>query len=192
VTLLDNVDSFSYNLVDEFARRGASVEVFRNDAPAAPILARATAPGPRLLVISPGPGAPAAAGCCLEVIRAAIGRVPTVGVCLGHQALVEALGGKVARAAAPLHGKATPITHDGSSPFDGLPSPMPVGRYHSLAAIRVPPDLEVAAEGEGVVMAVRHRTAPAVGIQFHPESVLTPGGGRLIDNLIRWATDASR
>lgn len=190
VTFLDNIDSFTYNLVDEFAKRGALVRVFRNDGPVAPIVARATAHGPRLLVISPGPGAPAGAGCCLDLIRATIGRVPTLGVCLGHQALVEALGGTISRAT-PYHGKATSIAHDGGAPFDGLPSPMPVGRYHSLAATRVPPDLAVAAEGDGVVMAVRHRSAAAIGVQFHPESVLTPGGGRLIDNVIRWAIDAS-
>lgn len=188
VTFLDNVDSFTYNLVDEFARRGATVRVFRNDVPAESIVAAATAgPGSRLLVVSPGPGTPAEAGSCLAAVRGALGRVPVFGVCLGHQALVEAAGGVVGRAPAPVHGKAARIRHDGGAPFEGLGSPLPVGRYHSLAAGTVPDDLEVAAEVDGVVMAVRHRRVKAIGVQFHPESVLTPGGGTMIDNLIRWA-----
>ncbi|MGE0442479.1 MAG: aminodeoxychorismate/anthranilate synthase component II [Gemmatimonadales bacterium] len=192
VVLLDNVDSFTYNLVDEFARRGQSVTVFRNDVPAERVLAEALRRPRTLLVISPGPGDPAGAGSCLGVVRGALGRVPLFGVCLGHQALVAAAGGRVVRAPEPLHGKATAVVHDGGQPFGGLPSPMPVGRYHSLAAGSVPDALEVTARAGDVVMAVRHRTAPALGIQFHPESVLTPAGGALIDNVISWATHAGR
>lgn len=192
VLLLDNVDSFSFNLVEEFARRGHPVTVFRNDVAADRILTRCAAPGPRLLVISPGPGTPRDAGHCLAVVAGALGRVPLLGVCLGHQALIEAEGGEVDRAPAPRHGVATEIDHDGGPPFEGIAAPMAVGRYHSLAARRIPQDLTVAAEGDGIVMAVRHRTKPAIGLQFHPESVLTPAGGRLIDNIIRWARDASR
>lgn len=193
VTLLDNRDSFTYNLAEEFAVRGAQIEVIRHEATARRVLAQATRPGgPRLLVISPGPGTPSAAGCCLEVVRGALGRVPLFGVCLGHQALVEATGGTVARAPEAVHGKAVSIGHDGKPPFNGLPSPMPAGRYHSLVATALPAELELAAEADGIVMAVRHRHAPAIGVQFHPESVLTPEGGRLIGNVIAWAIHAGR
>jgi len=191
VVLLDNFDSFSYNLVDEFARRGPKVTVFRNDVPADRILERAA--GTRaLVVISPGPGHPRDAGSSLEVIRRALGRIPLLGVCLGHQALIEATGGTVVAAALPVHGKASRLTHDGLGLFEGLPSPTAVGRYHSLAAGTLPAELVPTASADGVVMAVRHRTAPALGVQFHPESVLTPAGGQMIDNVIRWAADARR
>jgi anthranilate synthase component 2 len=203
VVFLDNTDSFTYNLVDEFARRGARVEVFRNDAPAEQVVAAATTRrSPRLLVISPGPGRPRDAGCCLAVVRAALGRVPLLGICLGHQALVEASGGEIGFAPAPVHGKASLIRHDGGRPFQGLPEVIPVGRYHSLAATWVPPQLAISASidpppGDGprrpsMVMAVRHRTVAAIGLQFHPESILTPHGGRMIENAIAWARDAGR
>ena len=191
VTLLDNIDSFTFNLVDEFARRGARVTVFRNDRPAAEILAHAAEPGPRLLVVSPGPGNPAGAGSAVAAIAGGLGRVPVFGVCLGHQALVVALGGLVGLAPAPLHGRATPLRHQGTGIFAGLPSPMPVARYHSLAATTVPDGLDSIAESDGVVMAVSHRTLAAIGVQFHPESVHTPHGGRLIDHVIAWAHHAS-
>jgi anthranilate synthase component 2 len=192
VVFLDNVDSFTYNLVDEFAKRGAKVRVFRNDVAAEQVVAAAGDRGPRLLVISPGPGTPDRAGSCLEVVTLALGRVPLFGVCLGHQALVQALGGSVGRAPAPVHGKASSVHHRSETPFEELPNPMPAGRYHSLVATALPAELEPIAEGDGVVMAVRHRTHPALGVQVHPESVLTLTGGRLIDNVIRWATHASQ
>ncbi len=191
VTLLDNIDSFTFNLVDEFARRGADVTVFRNDRPAADILAHATRPGAGLLVISPGPGDPASAGSSIAAISGGLGRVPIFGVCLGHQALVVALGGVVRCSPVPLHGRATLLRHGGLGIFAGLPDPMPVGRYHSLAAAELPAPLEAIAESEGVVMAVRHRDQPAIGVQFHPESVLTPHGGRLIDHVMLWASHAA-
>ena len=190
VLFLDNVDSFTYNLVDEFAKRGAEVTVVRNDLPAEAIVARARSAA--LLVISPGPGTPASAGSCLEVVRLALGQVPLFGVCLGHQALVAAAGGEVDRAPVAIHGKAVPIRHQGAAPFDHLPSPMAVARYHSLSATRVPSTLEVTAQCGEVVMAVAHRDAPALGVQFHPESVLTPLGGQLIENVIAWARHAGR
>lgn len=192
VVFLDNVDSFTYNLVDEFARRGLAVEVHRNDRPAEAIVAAATQGGPALLAISPGPGTPASAGSCLDVVRRAAGRVPLFGVCLGHQAIVEAFGGEVGPAPEILHGKASTLAHRGGPLFDDLPPAMPVARYHSLVATRVPEPLEVVATAGGVVMAVAHRTLPVLGVQFHPESVLTPGGGRLIDNVIRWARHAGQ
>jgi anthranilate synthase component 2 len=190
LVFVDNFDSFTWNLVDEFARRGAVVEVWRNTLSARHLLARA---GERssLLVLSPGPGAPREAGCCIELIRlAAEHRVPLFGVCLGHQAMVEAFGGVVGPAPEIVHGKTSRVRHEGGVLFDGVPSPFSVGRYHSLAATAVPECLEAIAGTDHVVMAVAHRTAPQFGVQFHPESILTPEGGRIIDNVIRWAIDA--
>jgi anthranilate synthase component 2 len=192
VVFVDNFDSFTWNLVDEFARRGADVEVWRNVVPAQRVLARAEAhDGPRLLVLSPGPGAPRDAGCCLELCHLAAGRVPVFGVCLGHQALIEAFGGVVEAADTILHGKSAPVEHRGAAIFDGIPSPFTVGRYHSLASHAVPDALDTVASSGSLVMAVQHRTHPLLGIQFHPESIMTPEGGRLIDNVCTWAREAS-
>jgi anthranilate synthase/aminodeoxychorismate synthase-like glutamine amidotransferase len=188
VVFIDNFDSFTFNLVDEFARRGALVEVWRNTVTAEHALARATSvAGPRLMVLSPGPGGPREAGCCLELLRRAGPRVPVFGVCLGHQAIIEAWGGVVESAEAILHGRSSRVRHQGGSPFEGIASPMTVGRYHSLASHGVPADLEAVAFTDRIVMAVRHRSLPQLGIQFHPESLLTPHGGQLIENVIRWA-----
>jgi anthranilate synthase/aminodeoxychorismate synthase-like glutamine amidotransferase len=188
VVLVDNFDSFTWNLVDEFARRGAGVEVWRNTTPAPTILARALERAPSLIVISPGPGAPADAGCCIDLIRLAEGRVPVFGVCLGLQAMVEALGGVVGLAGEIVHGKASAVAHEGDALFDGISSPMVVARYHSLAATTMPDRLATIAAARGVVMAVRHRSAPMLGVQFHPESILSPDGGRIIENVMGWAT----
>lgn len=189
VLVLDNLDSFTYNLVDELSRRAVRVRVVRNDRPASEIAAAARAT--QLLVISPGPGTPAGAGATLAAIRESAGRVPIFGVCLGLQAIVEAMGGTVDRG--PVrHARATPVAHSGGPIFDGLPNPMPAGRYHSLAAVTVPECLRVTARSEGAVMAVEHRSLPVAGVQFHPESVLTPHGGRLLDNVLRWASHAGR
>lgn len=188
VVFIDNFDSFTFNLVDEFARRGASVEVWRNTVDPAHALARAESGSPhRLIVISPGPGGPADAGCSVELFRQGAGRVPIFGVCLGHQALIQAFGGVVEQAGAILHGRSSPVVHRGDRIFEGIGSPFVVGRYHSLASHEVPPDLEALAWAGPIVMAVRHRRHPLLGIQFHPESVLTPQGGRLIENVLRWA-----
>jgi anthranilate synthase component 2 len=186
VLLIDNFDSFAFNLVDEFQRRGCSVEVWRNDVSvdkAVSILDGWS--GPRLVVLSPGPGAPAQAGCCIELIRAC--SYPLFGVCLGHQAMIEAFGGTVGGAGEIVHGKSNPIVHQGDGPFSGLPSPMSVARYHSLAASVVPKELKVTAQCGSVVMGVEHVTKKMFGVQFHPESILTPMGGRLIDNVLQWA-----
>lgn len=188
---IDNFDSFTWNLVDEFARRGAEVEVWRNTATADHVMARAAGDGPSLLVLSPGPGTPADAGCCIELVRrAALGSMPLFGVCLGLQVMVEAFGGRVAPAGEVVHGKTSRAIHDGGMLFEGVPSPFPVGRYHSLAASVMPDCLEPLATTGDTVMAVAHRTAPQLGVQFHPESILTPDGGRIIDNVIQWATNA--
>lgn len=193
VTLVDNRDSFCWNLVDEFARRNAEVRVWRNDVPAARVLEEALgASGPSLVVLSPGPGGPADAGCCLELVRLAAGRVPLFGVCLGHQVLVEALGGEVRHAGEVVHGRASRVSHDGGPLFEGVPSPFAAGRYHSLAAVSLPDDLAPIAYSGEVVMAIRHRRVPMLGVQFHPESILTPDGGRMIANVMRWAGDAGR
>ncbi len=193
LVFVDNFDSFTWNLVDEFARRDAAVEVWRNTTPAELVLGRASQDGPTLLVLSPGPGAPGDAGCCIELVRlAGNARVPVFGVCLGHQAMVEAWGGEVGPAGEVVHGKTSRVRHQGDPLFDGVPSPFPVGRYHSLAANRLP-DCLVPIAGVGpLVMAIAHRTAPQRGVQFHPESILTPEGGRIIDNVLQWAIHASR
>ena len=192
VVFVDNFDSFTWNLVDEFARRGAAVEVWRNVVPAERVLARAVEhDGPKLLVLSPGPGAPRDAGCCVELCRLAAGRVPLFGVCLGHQALIEAFGGIVDSAGTILHGRSAPVEHQGAPIFHGIPTPFTVGRYHSLASHDVPESLERLAHSGSLIMAVRHRQHPMLGIQFHPESILTPEGGQLIDNVCAWATEAT-
>ena len=183
ILVLDNYDSFTYNLVHLFAELGADVLVRRNDAIDA---AEATRLAPTHLVVSPGPGRPRDAGATIEVVRALAPRIPVMGVCLGHQAIVEAFGGEVGPANELVHGKATLVRHDGKGVFADLPDPLEVGRYHSLAATLVPDVFEVSATaGDGEVMAVRHRELPLDGVQFHPESVLTPQGRALAENFFR-------
>jgi len=180
--MIDNYDSFTYNLVHLFEELGAEVRVFRNDAIT---VEEAEALAPAQLVISPGPGRPADAGISVELIRRLGPRVPTLGVCLGHQAIVEAFGGEIGQARALLHGKSSPVDHDGKGVFRGLPAPLEAGRYHSLAALQIPDDLEVTARTpDGEVMGVRHRSLPIEGVQFHPESVLTPLGPDLGRNFL--------
>ena len=181
--MLDNYDSFTYNLVHLFEELGAEVKVFRNDEITADEAERLA---PSHLVVSPGPGRPRDAGVSVELIRRLGPEVPTLGVCLGHQAIVEAFGGEVGQARALLHGKASPVEHDGKGVFAGLPQGLEAGRYHSLAATRVPAELEVSARTpDGEVMGVRHRELPIEGVQFHPESVLTPLGPELGKNFLR-------
>ena len=183
ILVIDNYDSFTYNLVQYLGELGATLEVVRNDvATVDELLDR----GPDRLVISPGPCTPAEAGVSVEAaLRFPEAGVPTLGVCLGHQAIVEAFGGEVGQARRLLHGKASPVSHDGRGIFAGLPDPLEAGRYHSLAATAVPGSLEVCATADdGEVMAVRHRELPVVGIQFHPESVLTPDGPALGRNFL--------
>ena len=180
--VIDNYDSFTYNLVQYLGELGAEVDVVRNDrATVAELLERP----PERLVISPGPCTPADAGISIEASRAfPEAGVPTLGVCLGHQALVEAFGGQTIRGE-PIHGKEAEVEHDGSGIFAGLPSPLVAGRYHSLVADpKLPEELELTASSADVVMAVRHRELPAEGVQFHPESVLTPDGKRLLANFL--------
>ena len=182
ILLVDNYDSFTYNLAHLFGELGAEVIVRRNDAIDA---AGAVRLAPSQLVISPGPGRPADAGATLEIIRRLAPGTPTLGICLGHQAIVEAFGGKVTAARTLVHGKACTVHHDGRGLFSGLPDELEVGRYHSLAATQIPPLLEISATAaDGEVMAVRHRELPVDGVQFHPESVLTPLGVELARNFL--------
>jgi anthranilate synthase/aminodeoxychorismate synthase-like glutamine amidotransferase len=183
--LIDNYDSFTYNLVQAFLVLGADVRVFRNDALTPP---QAAALAPSHLCISPGPGTPYDAGVSMDMIRAFAGRIPVLGVCLGHQSIVEVFGGKVVRAGRLMHGKTSLVRHDARTVFAGLPQPCEVGRYHSLIAApqSLPPILEVSARtSEGEVMAVRHRALNVEGVQFHPESILTPDGPRLMSNFLQ-------
>ena len=186
--LIDNYDSFTYNLVQAFLVLGAEVLVHRNDAIET---AAALRLAPSHLCISPGPGTPYDAGISMEMIRAFAGRIPVLGVCLGHQSIVEAFGGKVVRAGRLMHGKTSLIEHDGRTLFGGLPHPCEVGRYHSLIAApeALPQDLEVSARTpEGEIMGVRHRTLLVEGVQFHPESILTPDGPRLMQNFLAFVS----
>jgi anthranilate synthase/aminodeoxychorismate synthase-like glutamine amidotransferase len=183
VLVVDNYDSFTYNLVQYLGELGAELEVVRNDAAEVDRLLEG---GYDRVVVSPGPCTPNEAGISLEVVR----RFPeagvrTLGVCLGHQSLAQAFGGRVVRHV-PVHGKTTSIEHDGRTIFAGLESPLTVGRYHSLVVdAELPAAFEVSAQGGGVVMAIRHRELPAEGVQFHPESVLTESGKRLLANFLR-------
>jgi anthranilate synthase/aminodeoxychorismate synthase-like glutamine amidotransferase len=186
--LIDNYDSFTYNLVQAFLVLGADVRVHRNDAIT---VEEAMALEPTHLCISPGPGTPYDAGVSMDMIRAFAGRIPVFGVCLGHQSIVEVFGGKVVRAGRLMHGKTSLVNHDGLGLFTGLPQPCEVGRYHSLIAQpdTLPHDLEVTARtAEGEIMGVRHRTLDVEGVQFHPESVLTPDGPRLMQNFLEGAS----
>jgi anthranilate synthase/aminodeoxychorismate synthase-like glutamine amidotransferase len=183
VLVVDNYDSFTYNLVQYLGELGCELDVVRNDrATVDELLARR----PDRVVVSPGPCTPNDAGISLEVVRRfPEAGVPTLGVCLGHQSLAQAFGGEVVRAL-PVHGKTTTIEHDGRTIFRDVPAPLTVGRYHSLVVEErtLPPVFEISARGGGAVMAIRHRELPAEGVQFHPESVLTDAGKRLLGNFI--------
>ena len=186
--LIDNYDSFTYNLVQAFLVLGADVRVYRNDAIT---VSEALALAPTHLCISPGPGTPYDAGVSMDMIRAFAGKVPVLGVCLGHQSIVEVFGGKVVRAGRLMHGKTSLVRHDERTLFEGLPQPCEVGRYHSLIANpgSLPADLEVSAQTpEGEVMGVRHRSLMVEGVQFHPESILTPEGPRLMQNFLTFTS----
>ena len=190
--LIDNYDSFTYNLVQAFLVLGAEVEVYRNDA-LTPDAARALAPSH--LCISPGPGTPRDAGVSMDMIRAFAGSIPVLGVCLGHQSIVEVFGGEVVRAGRLMHGKTSLVRHDGRTLFVGLSQPCEVGRYHSLIAepARLPAVLEVSARtDEGEIMAVRHRTLTVEGVQFHPESILTPEGPEMLGQFLQYSAGMRR
>jgi anthranilate synthase component 2 len=184
VIVLDNYDSFTYNLVQYLAELGESVEVVRNDALS---IAELEARRPRALVVSPGPGRPEHAGISTAAMLALAPSTPTLGVCLGHQCLGAAFGARVVRAPTPMHGKVSAIHHDGTGLFAGLPDPFEATRYHSLMVeeASLPPELEVTARTEdGLIMGLRHRRWPVYGVQFHPESIATPHGRKILANFL--------
>ena len=184
--LIDNYDSFTYNLVQAFMVLGAEVLVYRNDALEP---AQADALAPTHLCISPGPGTPQQAGVSIAMIKHFAGRIPVLGVCLGHQAITEAFGGHVVRAPRLMHGKTSPIEHDGQGVFKSIANCCEVGRYHSLIAAgdSLPPELVVTARTrEGEIMGLRHASLPIEGVQFHPESVLTPAGPAMMKNFLEF------
>ena len=185
VLLLDNYDSFTFNLAHRLGEIGADVKVVRNDAVTVADVERMA---PERLVISPGPGRPETAGITVDALRRFVGHIPVLGVCLGHQALSIAFGGRVERAPAPMHGKISRVLHDGSRLFEGIPDRFDAGRYHSLVipSDAVPSGFTVTArvEGDNTIMAVAHQSLPVFGVQFHPESVLTTVGHRLLQNFI--------
>ena len=187
VLFIDNFDSFTYNLVDEFAKRDCPTLVYRADTSLDELICIADDFGPDLLMISPGPGNPDSAGVTLEAIGHFKDKLPIFGVCLGHQAIVQYFGGRIGHAPKIMHGKASRITHTGKGVFEGLENPLQAGRYHSLCGIQLPDCLEEIASYEGIVMGIMHKELPIHGVQFHPESILTPTGGKVIENMIKIA-----
>ncbi|MEJ2010573.1 MAG: aminodeoxychorismate/anthranilate synthase component II [Acidobacteriota bacterium] len=185
ILIIDNYDSFTYNLVQYLGELGAQLEVHRNDQIA---LDEIESMAPERIVISPGPKTPSEAGICLDVILTFSGRIPILGVCLGHQAIGQAFGGKVIRAPEIMHGKTSLVSHDGMTIFSGLPNPFPATRYHSLIVEResLPDCLSVSATSpDGLIMGLRHRSLKVEGVQFHPESVLTDAGKQLLANFLK-------
>jgi len=184
ILLIDNFDSFTYNLVDEFERLGCEVMVFRNDISVKTIdnFIREYKPG--LIVVSPGPSTPENAGISIEIIKKYHKDIPIFGICLGHQAIITAFGGKVDRANTIVHGKASKVRHDNKTIYNGLENPFLAARYHSLAGIEIPNCMEISATSGDIVMGVRHKSYPVEGVQFHPESILTPIGSLIIKNLL--------
>ncbi|MAG22140.1 MAG: anthranilate synthase component II [Candidatus Diapherotrites archaeon] len=185
VLFIDNFDSFTYNLVDEFAKRDCKVLVYRNNTPMEKIGQIIKEFKPGLIVISPGPSAPSEAGNSIPIIKEFAGKIPIFGVCLGHQAIIEAFGGKVGRCSETVHGKPSEIEHDGKTIFEKIENKFEAGRYHSLTGLNIPSCLEISARTGNIVMGVRHKEYFVEGVQFHPESILTGEGGKIIENLIK-------
>ncbi|MHC4205741.1 MAG: anthranilate synthase component II [Planctomycetota bacterium] len=184
VLFIDNFDSFTYNLVDDFCKRDCQAKVYRADTELDELKRVAGEFEPDLLVISPGPGTPDTAGVSIGAVDYFKDKLPIFGVCLGHQVIVQYFGGKVGHAPEPMHGKPSRVAHNGEGVFAGVENPLQAGRYHSLCALELPDCLEKTAEFEGVVMGARHKEYPIFGVQFHPESILTPAGGRIIENVL--------
>ncbi|MBU9811390.1 gamma-glutamyl-gamma-aminobutyrate hydrolase family protein [Rahnella sp. C60] len=187
ILLIDNVDSFTYNLVDQLRSSGHNVVIYRNQIPADVIIEKLSQLEKPVLVLSPGPGTPSEAGCMPELLKRLRGQLPIIGICLGHQAIVETYGGFVGQAGEILHGKASAITHDNEAMFAGMHNPLPVARYHSLVGSQIPDGLTVNARYGDMVMAVRHEEDRVCGFQFHPESILTSQGARLLEQTLAWA-----
>jgi len=184
VLFIDNFDSFTYNLVDDFCKRDCLAKVYRADTDLDELKRVAEEFEPDLLVISPGPGTPDTSGVSISAVDYFKDKLPIFGVCLGHQIIVQYFGGKVGHAPEPMHGKPSRVTHNGEGVFAGVENPLQAGRYHSLCALEMPDCLEKTAEFEGVVMGARHKELPIFGVQFHPESILTPAGGKIIENVL--------
>jgi anthranilate synthase/aminodeoxychorismate synthase-like glutamine amidotransferase len=184
VLFIDNFDSFTYNLVDDFCKRQCQAKVYRADTELDELKRVAEEFEPDLLVISPGPGTPDTAGVSIDAVDYFKDKLPIFGVCLGHQVIVQYFGGKVGHAPEPMHGKPSRVTHNGEGVFAGVENPLQAGRYHSLCALELPDCLEKTAEFGGVVMGARHKELPIFGVQFHPESILTPAGGKIIENVL--------
>ena len=185
IIMIDNFDSFTHNLADEFEKRNCRVYVYRNNIGMKNFDRITEKIKPKLIVISPGPSAPKDAGISINVIKKYAGKIPIFGVCLGHQCIVEAFGGIVDRCKEVLHGKPSKVTHDKKTIYKNIEAPLQVGRYHSLAGIKIPKEIEVSAKSDtGVVMGIRHKKCFVEGVQFHPESILTPSGGLIIENLL--------
>jgi anthranilate synthase/aminodeoxychorismate synthase-like glutamine amidotransferase len=186
VLFIDNFDSFTYNLVDDFCKRNCEAKVYRADTELEELKRVAEEFEPDLLVISPGPGTPDSAGVSLAAVDYFNDKLPIFGVCLGHQVIVQYFGGQISHAPEPMHGKPSRVTHNQKGVFASVENPLQAGRYHSLCAVdaKLPDCLERTAEFEGVVMGVQHKELPIFGVQFHPESILTPAGGKIIENIL--------
>lgn len=187
ILVIDNFDSFTYNLVDEFAKRECQVMIYRNDIPFDAMKKIVCKYQPHLIVLSPGPGNPRQAGICIPLIKEFSGKIPILGVCLGHQAIIEALGGEVDKANKVVHGKTSLVYHNRDGLFDNIPNPLTAARYHSLCAVKIPESFEITAKTEdGIVMSVKSKNKNIFleGLQFHPESVMTTHGGKIIENII--------
>jgi anthranilate synthase/aminodeoxychorismate synthase-like glutamine amidotransferase len=192
VLFIDNFDSFTYNLVDDFCKRNCEAKVYRADTELEKLKAIADEFCPDLLVISPGPGTPDTAGVSLSAVGYFKDKLPIFGVCLGYQVIVQYFGGEIGHAPEPMHGKPSRVTHNQRSIFAGVENPLQAGRYHSLCVLELPDCLERTAEFEGIVMGVEHKELPIFGVQFHPESILTPAGGKIIENILSIAVTRSK
>lgn len=184
VLFVDNFDSFTYNLVDDFCKRNCKALVYRADTDIERLKELANDFKPDLLIISPGPGTPDTAGVSLEAVDYFKDKLPIFGVCLGHQVIIQYFGGKIGHAPVPMHGKPSRVTHNQKGIFEGVENPLQAGRYHSLCALELPDCFEKTAEFENIIMAVEHKNLPIFGVQFHPESILTPAGGKIIENIL--------
>jgi anthranilate synthase/aminodeoxychorismate synthase-like glutamine amidotransferase len=184
VLFIDNFDSFTYNLVDDFCKRGCEAKVYRADTELDELKSLADEFDPDLLVISPGPGTPDTAGISLSAVGYFKDKLPILGVCLGHQVIVQYFGGQISHAPVPMHGKPSRITHNQKGIFAGVENPLQAGRYHSLCVQKLPDCLEQTADFEDIVMGAEHKKLPIFGVQFHPESILTPAGGKIIENVL--------
>lgn len=184
VLFIDNFDSFTYNLVDDFCKRGCEAKVYRADTELEELKAAAEEFKPELLIISPGPGTPDTAGVSLSSVDYFKNKLPILGVCLGHQVIAQYFGGEVGHAPVPMHGKPSKVTHNEKGIFAGVENPLQAGRYHSLCVKKLPDCMEKTAEFEGIVMGAEHKELPIYGVQFHPESILTPAGGQIIENIL--------